>query len=516
MSQEKPIQRDKENDWMRISRDIWREAIGEADVRFYLYESVLSLDTEVQSSKESFQSGLFRYFYNQIDSSDMEPCFLMLGGNDNLTHIQKQGLHLQMDTSCAKKSVVKWQRFLTKHQLHLRDCTVQLLVDIYHKLVVSGETDLLQHWRVYQLYLEQWHKRLVQCIQNWRFNYPIDCIWNRARSKFRQRNTDSNDAESNTLILGLVGPAYLDPVTRWGEESHYLSLVITRKQTSTELDVYSFDSGKAAPVSRYYTRHRGCSRLLLPEVQEEIKRREVQNWNTWEVVELENALHNIENMEGIHFQPIKSTPFPLQLEYDVFREKGRELISDLQDTWCQTWSFLFGLQMLEPTWVTKVHQVLTNQRIMSRFLGEDIDTLQVLRYGKILEEAMKPDISRESTIGIRYNWLVGDYYNLLSQITQVVPSFSGCWLYACIRCLYPHLQKYLRQPEARGEGVSRILLGVHNTLCKNKDQYHQTSLSPYAVNKHTSKVICKNLKKVAIVKHFCEYTSIFDVIPDYR
>ena len=50
MSQEKPIQRDKENDWMRISRDIWREAIGEADVRFYLF---ITWNTKMSPSQNS-------------------------------------------------------------------------------------------------------------------------------------------------------------------------------------------------------------------------------------------------------------------------------------------------------------------------------------------------------------------------------------------------------------------------------------------------------------------------------
>ena len=154
-------------DLANVAKNIWRESIGEADVRFYLMQSVLSEQSDCQWLSRNLECGLYRYFYNQVDLSDSESCFLMHTDPSQLAQIQEEQLHLQLDPKCTPKYQQQWKQFVKNQKLTTLSVTVDSLVKVYQKLAQKKDLTLLNHWMVVKKYITHWEQRLDNCITSW-------------------------------------------------------------------------------------------------------------------------------------------------------------------------------------------------------------------------------------------------------------------------------------------------------------------------------------------------------------
>jgi hypothetical protein len=350
---------------------------------------------------------------------------------------------------------------------------------------------------------------LTKSVEGWIQNRDISdvCrIWNHTNIKGNHKKL----TRGNTLILSILSPSFFDPDTGVGEESHYVTVVFC-KTIQGGVKGFVFDSGKGFQGKgvqwNYYTSRISSSKRPPGK--------HLQKSNTWNVPELDEAIERLKKLANVQSLTVLKTPFPLQLDYQILTGQQSD---SMQDTWCQTWSFLYGLFTLVPSYLQDIHRLLNCDKWLTSKAGDqDLNHQQIKEATVILQELVINHTNTDSSfLGSNCEWTVGQYFNSLSHITQLIPCFTGLWLYACIQCLYPHLDTYLETPDVRGESVSQILYAKIDSIKEGILGYTQNGnlIRPTSYTRS----IFENTKAKSIPKmssYFTDYTYINNILPDF-
>jgi hypothetical protein len=235
--------------------------------------------------------------------------------------------------------------------------------------------------------------------------------------------------------------------------------------------------------------------------------------------DITETINSLSDFNNIKIHPQLSTPFPLQLNYSIIYNQSD---NNLEDSWCQTWSFLFGLFVLCPEYLHRVHKNISSRDYLEGITGSNDTVINQTLYGtkmlvEILESYLYTFKGGKGSVLRNYKWLMSDYFTHLSKITQLVPSFTCCWLHACIRELYPYINQYLITPDIDGEMCSQILYAKQDSILKNVVGYDQegnlivpTQNTKIAFGIRGKKI---NTSDIQLDKYFSRYTVARDILP---
>jgi hypothetical protein len=273
---------------------------------------------------------------------------------------------------------------------------------------------------------------------------------------------ESSCPNHKVLVLTLLAPT---PV---GQDSHYITLVLDKSNyPSTPVTAVIFDTGRGGGGTIAVTEPSSCEEFLYEPVDVD---------DTWENLDLNEAVRQIKELPEINLLDQQFTRYPLQMNYNPYRETPEETDSDdYKDAWCQTWSWLFGLLVIYPGFVNKIHEVLLDSDIADEKYNNDQCVMDIVRDNLIIPEVLSEiGPHRIGDVVANYQWTV-DYFRRVSEIGMKLPYFNTIWLYAAIRLVVPYLQDFIQQPQQTDRDPNSKKIGVSSILYRQADKIIATS-----------------------------------------
>ena len=356
--------------------ELWKTYIGENDIRERLFKHITSSQSS-STDADKITTSLYQYFlenYLKDDKITIKADKLYLRHHSveeddyrNLTTNEEDYTYYGNDRDAV---IGAFQAVLSGNNITDKKVRDSQIINTWTNLDNEQETygpRILHDWEIQRAYANVWLTGLIEVVRGWITKSKI----------------------GHTHILTILGPA------PEGKPSHYVS-VILHNTGGGNISTYTLDSGRG---------------------------KESDTWNDYDVNE---AIATISKLEGVTSHEY-FTGRPIQLKYLLSDGDTTTLVDD---TYCQSWSFIIPLLVINPSFIGKIHEKLYDTEIQKETLVNfehyvDGFTQTATRLTEIYETF----ISSPHSITDNYTF-VCNYLNIITQKTKSIKHLT-LWILYC-------------------------------------------------------------------------------------